>query len=196
MPRFNNLARYRRTNGFGPVHRAVDHAAPKNTIVRAPEAGVYYRMPDELQRTPGKAGRWGKVVFPNGEAVVICHGTRHIARNRAKVVKGQALMRSGNTGYVLPPPTRNRPDNGHHVHSYGLRADGSRFDWTVGSSSTCTGYVSAKKGLRLRSKASTLSKTITVLPFGTKVRAIGFRGQWWKIKHQGKTGWVHAKFLK
>lgn len=196
MPLFNNLAKHGISGRWTEKHRAIDVPTPKNTIVRAPEPGVYYRMPDELQRIPGRAGKWGKLVFPNGEAVVICHGNRHIARSRARVVKGQALMRSGNTGYVLPPPTRTNPDSGQHVHSYGLRANGTRFDWTINAETRATGRVSAKKGLRLRKSASTASKTLTVLPFGTKVTAIGFRGQWWKVKHQGKVGYVHAKHLK
>lgn len=202
MARFNSLARFRRTQGWHSGHQAIDFGTPKNTVIRAPEAGRYYRMPSYLSRVdPTAAGIWGYVEFENGERAYICHLTRHIARHRAKVVKGQALGRSGNTGYVRPSPLprpagTGNPEEGQHVHTYGKRKNGARFDWTLGTDKLCAGRVIAKGNLRLRANHSVASKRIAWVPFGTKVTAIGFYRQWWKIKYDGKVGWIHAKYVK
>ena len=113
------------------AHQAVDYATPIGFRFVAPADGVYYRMPDELSRTPGKAGRWGRLVLDDGRSITFCHLNRHIAHHGQRVTGGRTVLaETGNTGYVRPAPTRRQPWLGAHMHTYGLTARGDRWDWT------------------------------------------------------------------
>lgn len=185
------------TNGWKAGHRAVDYPTPINFVARAPYAGTYHRMPTQSSRDfPLAAGVWGKLVLDDGREIVFCHLRKHLAKDKARVVKGQALGRTGNSGFVLPKPTVFRPNNGAHMHTYGLLRNGTRWNWTVGASANCIGTVTADSGLNLRVNPNTKSKVILTIPKGKKVVARGFNGVWWKVKYNGKVGWVHAGYLK
>lgn len=57
-----------------------------------------------------------------------------------------------------------------------------------------TGYVSAE-GLRVREEPSTDSKELDSLSKNDEVKIIGQTGNWYKIKINGKTGYVSAKYI-
>lgn len=115
-----------------PAHQAVDYATPIGFRFVAPADGVYYRMPDELTRTPGQAGRWGRLVLDDGRSITFCHLNRHFAHHGQRVTGGRTVLaETGNTGYVTPAPTRAQPWLGAHMHTYGLSASGRRWNWTL-----------------------------------------------------------------
>lgn len=197
MTLYNPFARYGRSQGWSAAHRAIDFGTPFGTRCGAPEDGVYYRLPDQLSRTnPTHAGRWGELRFPNGNAIRFCHLESHLVRSGTKVLKGQLIIATGNSGFVKPSPIiTGDPRSGSHMHTYGVRPDGSRFDWTAGAEAICTGVVNTRNGLKLRARATTLSSTLAVLPYGTKVTLLGISGVWWQVKYAGKLGWVHSAYL-
>lgn len=115
-----------------PKHQAVDYATPIGFRFVAPADGVYYRMPSELARRPGQAGRWGRLVFDDGRSITFCHLNKHIAKHGQRVTGGRTVLAvTGNTGYVIPEPTRAQPWLGAHMHTYGLTAGGRRWNWTM-----------------------------------------------------------------
>jgi len=66
--------------------------------------------------------------------------------------------------------------------------------------------VETKSGLFLRKEPDTKSKSLFLLPHGTKITVLektqkeenisNTRGVWFKIKHNGQDGWVFSGFLK
>ena len=276
MVLYNAFKKYRVTTGWATGHEAIDYATPLGFKFGAPEDGTYYRMPDQLGRYPGQAGRWGYLKLSNGKRIYFCHLDKHIAAHGQKVKKGDILAATGNTGYVLPSPTSASPHNGAHMHTYGLTDLGIRWDWTIGSSATLpveapasvdnvkyttvqrvltslnlrktpggtilttmpsralvwTGQESgsyiatrykdpsgkvfegyahvrymmhyAKRttaALNLRSRPTTDSKIIKVIPKNSEVRVNRTntgddRGSWAYVKHGSTYGWVSVKYLK
>ncbi|MFT3682373.1 MAG: SH3 domain-containing protein [Ferruginibacter sp.] len=63
-------------------------------------------------------------------------------------------------------------------------------------------YAAARAGLSIREQASTESKVVDKIPYGTKLELVkdsatsimfsseGFSGHWWKVKYNDKTGYV------
>jgi len=198
MAIYNPFSRsYKVTNSWSVYHRAVDYNTPVGFRFGAPYSGTYYRLPSELSRTDRlAAGVWGELVLADGRRIRFCHLKKHIAANGARVVKGQILGETGNTGYVIPRPTVWRPYNGAHVHTYGLTRAGSRWNWTAGTEKVATGTVAPAKGLNLRTKPSTRGKVLVTIPAGVKLVSRAVSGQWWSVSYKGKIGWVHAAYLK
>lgn len=56
--------------------------------------------------------------------------------------------------------------------------------------------INVSTSLRIRSAASTSSSIVGHLYANEKVDIIGTTGSWYKIKHDGKTGFVHKDYLK
>lgn len=195
--RFNVFATWPKTNSWGGKHLAVDYGTPIGTVVRAPQAGTYRRLPTESSKTdPTSAGVWGELVLSDGSRIRFCHLSKHIAAHNSKVVKGQALARTGNTGFVIPSPTWFNPNAGAHMHTYGLTRYGARWNWTVGATKGCYGVVIPAKGLNLRANHSTKSKVLLTIPENTKLTARGFYRKWWKVTYKNKTGWIHAGYVR
>lgn len=99
--------------GGGP---AIDYALPMRTPIVAPCAGV-------LERGSAPAPGLNVTVHrDDGSMIVQCHldsfGT---PRTGDQVAQGQVLGYSGMTGVATGP----------HVHTYGLHANGARWDWTI-----------------------------------------------------------------
>ncbi len=57
--------------------------------------------------------------------------------------------------------------------------------------------VNSNGGLNLRESPEKTGKTITSLPYGAKVTVIDkSNDNWWKVKVDGKTGYLSSDFLK
>lgn len=56
--------------------------------------------------------------------------------------------------------------------------------------------VTAKSGLNMRKSASTSSAIICTLPYNTKITSFAAKGDWYKIKYNGKTGYIYGKYVK
>jgi|GEM_PF-3130455 len=131
MPLLNPFAAYRVSGTWRVGHSAVDYATPIGTPVLAPDGGVYVRCPAQLARKAGQAGVWGYLRLPDGRRIVFCHLERHVAADGQRVSRGDLLATTGNSGYVLPSPTLQNPHLGAHMHTYGLTAAGTRWNWTL-----------------------------------------------------------------
>lgn len=133
----NPFAGFPRSQGWHNNHQAVDYATPVGTVFGAPTGGTYHRLADRLSRTdPSAPGRWGELVLGDGRAIRFCHLDHHLAAHGARVAEGDPLAATGNTGYVLPSPTRAQPNAGAHMHTYGLTAAGARWNWTTDAGAT------------------------------------------------------------
>lgn len=62
--------------------------------------------------------------------------------------------------------------------------------------SSITKKVTAKSGLRLRSQATTSSKTLTIVPYGTSVTVLSTSNGWCKVKYGAYSGYMSATYLK
>lgn len=128
----NPFTPWRVSQGWSPAHPAVDYATPVGTEFTAPASGVYLHLPSELSRVPGAAGHYGDLRLDDGRRIRVCHLDHHIAAHGARVIEGVTILAAtGNSGYVLPTPTRADPHAGAHMHTTGFHADGTRWNWTL-----------------------------------------------------------------
>lgn len=127
----NPFAEFEISQGWHDTHQAIDYKTPVGFVYGAPAAGTYRRMPPELGRFPGQAGMWGRLHLDDGRSISFAHNEGHLAADGARVAEGDPLAVTGNTGYVLPSPSRADPDAGAHMHTYGLDQNGNRWDWTT-----------------------------------------------------------------
>lgn len=130
----NPFARWRVSQGWHKAHQAVDYATPWGTAFTAPAAGVYEHLGGSLNYTtdPTDAGLYGQVRLSDGRRIIVCHLSRHIAAHGARVEADETVIAAtGNSGHVVPRPTVANPHNGSHMHTYGLTATGSRWNWTL-----------------------------------------------------------------
>lgn len=181
------------TEGSHAANPAVDYPTPIGFAFTAPADGVWHRMPSVLDRSnKSAAGHYGYLELDNGDRIYFCHLRRHIAADGARVTRGvTVLAETGNTGYVRPAPTEQRPYLGAHVHTYGRRGNGARFDWTkdVGPAPKPAGSAKpaalsarqrrvVRKVNRRIGSPSTTAKTGTPLQPGTVGNFVGFiRGE-------------------
>lgn len=214
MTIYNPFAKYGISGGWRNGHFAIDYPTPIGYKFGAPEDGVYYRLPDQKSRVPGQAGIWGELRLDDGRKIRFCHLKRHIAGNGQRVKQGDILGETGNTGYVIPKPTIFRPWLGAHMHTYGLNRDGSRWNWSVGASSTLpkpskpapaggskpditklkfpnTVTTTADLNLRL----SPDGRIITTIPKGTAIYTDKASGKWVPAKFGKRFGYVHTDYL-
>lgn len=108
--------------GGGP---AIDYAIPYGTVLLSPTDGRVSLSEG------GPAGLRVVITRDDGRQIVLCHNSKFIAAHGAHVEALERLCESGNTGLVFPAPTAADPQAGAHLHTFGLNADGSRWDWTL-----------------------------------------------------------------
>lgn len=113
-------------------HNALDWAMDIGTKLVAIEDGTitsaYFNQYDNGY------GNYVRLTNAAGEAWIYGHMSRVDVKVGQRVVKGQQLGLSGNSGFVLPKPTPQNPNAGAHLH-FGLRP--AHFDINNGFS----GYV-------------------------------------------------------
>lgn len=96
-------------------HPGADYGLPANTPLFAAISG---RVTVFDRDASVRFGRGKEVVITNGAVVKKeCHMNRIDVANGQWVNAGDPIGVSGNTGYVLPVPTPQRPNNGAHLHS-------------------------------------------------------------------------------
>jgi murein DD-endopeptidase MepM/ murein hydrolase activator NlpD len=184
----NPFADYRISQGWAvgshATYHAIDFATPVGTKFGAPDAGVYRRMPTNGSRTnPAAPGVWAHLIFDDGSRIVFCHLQKHIAEDGERVVEGQPLACTGNTGFVRPTPTRANPSAGAHMHTYGLSPSGKRVNWVsaVNTLPASSGAVRrrAKRTAIGRTHGSRKAKAVQTLKKGQTGTFRGFvRGDW------------------
>lgn len=203
------------TEGSHAANPAIDYPTPIGFAFTAPADGVWRRMPSVLDRSnKSAAGHYGYLELANGDRLYFCHLKRHLAADGARAVKGvTVLAETGNTGFVRPEPSEQRPYLGAHVHTYGRRRNGTRFDWTK----DVAPYVPKPKpqpagqgkpvkvayniaqvttaALRLRAKPTTTSATLVVIPAAKAVSTGAVVNGWHPVKYGTRTGYVRADFL-
>lgn len=132
---FNPFAEYKVTQGWHAAHQAIDFGTPWGTTFGSPDAGTYHHLGGSLgySSTPGTPGLWGELRRADGSKIRFAHLSAHIAGNGAPVSAGDSLAATGNSGYVIPAPTRANPRAGSHMHTYGLDRFGNRWNWIPGS---------------------------------------------------------------
>lgn len=211
MALYNPFARYEMTQGWDEgSHRypynAVDYATPIGTRFGSPANGTYVRLPANLSRNdPTAAGNYGYLLLSNGDRIYFCHLRRHVASNGARVKAGDVLAETGNTGFVRPnPEVTGNPASGAHIHTYGRRASGVRFDWTRGASLTIPQPAGSSKykrkkvtlaAVNLRKRPSTKTGDVIVtIPKGTAIRTGAGIAGWTMAKYGTKTGWIAAQY--
>jgi len=57
-------------------------------------------------------------------------------------------------------------------------------------------WINAKGGLNLRELPDGNSKIIAIIPNGTELVSTKLSGDWYEVKFEGKTGWVHRDYVK
>ena len=62
--------------------------------------------------------------------------------------------------------------------------------------STQTGYVKTKDICNVRKSASTDGELLGKVDMGVKLKKLGTKGEWTKVKFQGKKGYIKTEFLK
>lgn len=203
------------TEGSHAANPAIDYPTPIGFAFTAPADGVWRRMPSVLDRSnKSAAGHYGYLELANGDRLYFCHLKRHLAADGARAVKGvTVLAETGNTGFVRPEPSEQRPYLGAHVHTYGRRRNGTRFDWTK----DVAPYVPKPKpqpagqgkpvkvayniaqvttaAVRLRAKPTTTSATLVVIPAAKAVSTGPVVNGWHPVKYGTRTGYVRADFL-
>lgn len=132
MPLYNPFAVYAPSGGWRVGHLAIDYPTPIGFRFGAPADGIYYKCPDQLERRSGQAGKYGYLLLADGSKIYFCHLKAHLASHGQKVEQGDFLGETGNTGYVRPAPTEQRPYLGAHMHTYGIRRL-LRWNWTIGA---------------------------------------------------------------
>lgn len=108
--------------GGGP---AIDYAAPWGSTLLAPAAGRVSLS----QGSP--AGLRLSLILPDNRQIILCHGSDFLVDHGEKVGLLAPVMKSGNSGLVDPMPTPSNPYAGAHLHTYGLYANGVRWNWTL-----------------------------------------------------------------
>lgn len=56
-------------------------------------------------------------------------------------------------------------------------------------------YITADGGLNMREDASSSSKSLAVIPNGTKLTVLEEKDGWYKVEYNGQTGWVSKDFV-
>lgn len=189
------------TEGSHSRNPAIDYATPKGAKFGAPEAGIYRHRPSNLSRSDtSAAGHIGELELADGRRIRFCHLDRHIAKNGERVVEGQAIAVTGNTGYVRPTPTVWWPWAGAHMHTYGLTRDGKRWNWTIDAGAAPVSTVTVRRkakvaapGRRHATRKSPKKQTIARGKTGT---FRGFvRGNWVTANGVSTNIWYVGKSL-
>jgi LysM repeat protein len=104
-----------RTQGLhGWNHNAVDYGCPIGTDIHAAAAGTVL-----ISRSSGWNGGYGEYVViqhPNGTQSVYGHMSKPLVSSGDQVTQGQLIGLSGNSGKVIPAPTKSNPNAGAHLH--------------------------------------------------------------------------------
>ncbi len=58
-----------------------------------------------------------------------------------------------------------------------------------------TVYVTASGGLNMRKDPSSSSKSLAVIPYGTKLSVLDTQNSWDKVEYNGQTGWVSTDYV-
>jgi len=136
----NPFTRFDVSRGWSTAHPAIDYKTPIGFEFTSPADGSYHRMPDQLTWAPGQAGVWGKIRLEDGSVITVCHLDRHLAADGARVRAGVTPVGvTGNTGYVIPAPSRANPHAGAHMHTSGFTPTGARWNWTLDVSAPAGG---------------------------------------------------------
>lgn len=120
--------------GGGP---AIDYAIPFGTVLRSPVGGRVSLSTDDA------AGLRVAVILDDGRQIVLCHNSKFIAAHGDNVEALDELCESGNSGHVDPAPTAANPHAGAHLHTFGLNADGSRWNWTLDVAGTASSFAAS-----------------------------------------------------
>ena len=103
------------------VDPATDFATPYGTVVHAPFAGTVESGYSDAR------GHWVSITSSVWGKVYICHLSKIYTRS-GNVSWREAIAESGNSGYVIPKPTKSNPYNGSHVHAW-VEKDGKRYSF-------------------------------------------------------------------
>ncbi len=76
------------------------------------------------------------------------------------------------------------------------KKDDTKTDDSKSDTKKKSGTVKTKDICRVRAKASTDSEMIGTVNKGVKLKKIGTKGDWTKVKFQGQTGYIKTEFLK
>lgn len=147
----------------------------------------YYRDNYAIGDSPKEGAQ---VFFKNTKTGKICHTGRVIKvfeKNKKKYIQ-TVEGNKNNSVCICEYPVNSKKIYGYGYPNYGV--DISTNNGTNNNSAINGTYkVIAKSGLRVREKATTESKTIRVLGFGTIVSGID-KGDWIKIKD----GYIYKKY--
>ena len=82
-----------------------------------------------------------------------------------------------------------------NAFDYGLKNGGDQEGEPMNEAKTGTVYAENGKPVNLRKAASTDAALIDRIPVGTDVEILSESGEWYKVKADGKTGWMMKKFI-
>lgn len=105
----NKTVRYSR--GFHSSHDGVDWAMPIGTNILAAQSGIV-----RIVTRDKYGGLYIYVEGDDGRGYMYLHISKSLVRVGQRIKKGQHIAESGNTGYVLPKPTKQNPTAGAHLH--------------------------------------------------------------------------------
>ena len=109
---------------------AIDYPVAKGSPVYAPAAGRASLRNWGGSRAAGDPGNKFAVYLPDGRSIHIAHLDSFVVKHGEQVQAGDLIGYSGNTGNVEPVPTKSNPGAGSHIHTFGLLANGARWNWT------------------------------------------------------------------
>ncbi|MBO1912126.1 SH3 domain-containing protein, partial [Microvirga sp. 3-52] len=89
--------------------------------------------------------------------------------------------------YVNQPAKSGDPD----YYDGGTPNPGTTIDYP----SEVYGLTETPNNLNLREGPSTGSKIVGSIPNASKIEMLGTNGIWYKVKYDGKTGWVHGSYV-
>lgn len=78
---------------------------------------------------------------------------------------------------------------------YGGRLKGIEYDSEVKAMETARVDASTGRTVRMRVSPAYNATISANIPIGTQVDVLDKQGEWWQIRHAGKTGWMVSKFL-
>ena len=119
------------TEGSHAKNPAIDYPMPVGTVLLAPAAGRVRLRNWGGSRSGGDPGNKVAIDLDDGRSIHIAHLSAFHVEHGQEIGQLQNLGLSGNTGDVRPAPTRANPNAGGHVHTFGLEANGARWNWTL-----------------------------------------------------------------
>ncbi len=168
----------------------VEHQKEKKTKDKSKK---FSKKPQKEEKPAKKMGKNQEEKNENIQEVISQEPAKQIVKNKGSLLKKTlailailfALLIGVFAGYLYFNKTKKSHDNSQPTVS--TKPETKLVQKDV--------YVTANDGLNMREDPSSSSKSLAVIPYGTKLSVMDSQSGWDKVDYQGQQGWISADYV-